>query len=105
VKPENESPVCWTPAHEVEIGGKIELVVIEDMAQTECPVSRITPQADQLVREITSANSVKIATGAVMFGMDSAEWNPIWYDAVLLAEIEKQKISDAADKMSRANKR
>jgi hypothetical protein len=83
----------------------MEFVVIEDMAQTECPMSRITPQVDQLVREISSANSVRIATGAVMFGMDSSEWNPIWYDAIVLAEIEKQKISDAAEKMSRTNKR
>lgn len=48
----------------------------------ECPVSLITPESIQMVREIGAAMMVRDASGSMLFGPDAGKWDPRFYDAV-----------------------
>lgn len=73
------------------------MVPVHSIEQNECPVSLITPEAENLVTEILAAENVKTAMGAVVYGMDSSKWPSRWFDAVRLAEGEERQIENAIE--------
>ncbi len=68
-----------------------------ELKTNECPASFVSAASQRLIEILLENQYVKESTGAVMFGMDSAEWDPRLFDAVVLIAEEQQRVKDQAE--------
>ena len=76
----------WTPTYQTRRKTPFSL----DLEIDECPRSFVTPEALRTIDDLDRAERLKAATGAVLFGTDSAQWPAIWADAVLVANHQRR---------------
>ena len=75
---------------------------LDDISSAECPASLIAPESMWLVRQLSSQNRVKEATGAALFGPHAGRWPAWWFDSVdtfqRVASMEKEAAEHEIEK-------
>jgi len=74
-------------------------VFLQELGTNECPVSIITPESRRLVEIIVDAERVREHSGAVLFGQDSSQWDPRFFDAMQVIAEEQMRIQAEDEKV------
>lgn len=107
MKPDERVRDVWIPIYQTQIGDGTFMVPVEDARCYECPVSLLSrhPEASDMVYQIQTAAMVKEATGAALYGHDTANWPEKWYEAVVIAEQEKRRVMWEQDEFAKKVRR
>ena len=62
---------------------------VEGVHCDECPVSLISDESKALIEIEAMNHHAQKATGATLFGQDSAQWPAVWHDVVTLIQIQR----------------
>ena len=72
------------------------------MESLACPVSCITPESKRDLGRFYQQERAHKATGGVLYGADSADWNCRWFDAVNIIQAEIERANGAFERAKAA---